>query len=91
MKETSDALQKKLRELGDLGEESARGLREDLLKQSNDLLDEMRARQTELTSVFDRRVRELSQAKTDRAALAAMFSEIALRLKDEFEIPGMNG
>ena len=35
-----------------------------------------------------REVAELSRDKTDRSALAALFSEVALRLNDEFKIPG---
>jgi hypothetical protein len=91
IKDTSDALARKLRDLSDHTEERDRGLREEILRQSSDLLDEMRSRQTELNALLDRRVQELTHSKTDRAALAGMFQEVAMRLKDEFQIPGMEG
>ena len=31
---------------------------------------------------------ELREDKTDRTALANLFTEVALRLKDEFQMPG---
>jgi hypothetical protein len=89
IKDCNDAVSKKLREMDDQGEETARALREDILRQSKDLLDEMRTRTVELNALLDRRVQELTHSKTDRAALAGLFSEISLRLKDEFEIPGL--
>jgi hypothetical protein len=38
--------------------------------------------------LLERRFHELRQGKTDRAALASLFSEVALRLNDQFQIPG---
>jgi hypothetical protein len=38
--------------------------------------------------MLDKRVNELRDGKTDRAALATLFSEVALRLSDQFQIPG---
>jgi hypothetical protein len=38
--------------------------------------------------LLDKRVRELTDSKTDRAALATLFTEVALRLSDQFRIPG---
>ncbi len=41
-----------------------------------------------MTSLLERRFAELHHAKTDRAALASLFSEVALRLSDQFKVPG---
>jgi hypothetical protein len=38
--------------------------------------------------LLDRRVHELRDGKTDRATLASLFTEVALRLNDQFQIPG---
>jgi hypothetical protein len=91
LKELTDALQQKLRDLEDRSSEGERGLREQILQQSKDLLSEMRARQNEMTALLERRTEELASSKTDRTMLAALFTEAALRLNDEFRIPGAEG
>ena len=58
---------------------------------SKELLDEIQKRQAELGALLDRRVQDLSSTKTDRAMLAALFTEVAMRLNDEFHIPGSEG
>jgi hypothetical protein len=86
-----ETLQQKLRDMEDRSSENDRGLREQLLQQSKDLLDEMRARQNEMASLVERRSEDLNASKTDRAMLAALFTEVAMRLNDEFKIPGTEG
>jgi hypothetical protein len=49
------------------------------------LLDEIRQRNESLGALLETRVQELRHAKTDRSALAALFVELAVRLKDEGE------
>jgi hypothetical protein len=91
LKELTDALQQKLRDLEDRGSEAERNLREQILQQSKELLDEMRVRQNEMTALLERRSEDLATSKTDRAMLAALFTEAAMRLNDEFQIPGAEG
>lgn len=86
-----ESLQQKLRDMEDRSSENDRGLREQLLQQSKDLLDEMRARHNEIASLVERRSEDLNASKTDRAMLAALFTEVAMRLNDEFKIPGTEG
>ena len=50
--------------------------------------EDIRAKTEELTALLDRRVRELRNEKTDRAALAGLLTEVAMRLTDEFKVPG---
>jgi len=88
LKETADAISRRLRDLDDRETDSERKLRNDLLQQARDLNDEIRARHEDMSSLLDKRVTELRDSKTDRAALASMFSEVALRLSDQFQIPG---
>ena len=88
--ETGHALERKLTQLD---EQTARGqseLRQQLLDQSKSLSDEIRQKHEELRALVEREVAALGQDKTDRAALAGLFSEVALRLTDQFRLPGDN-
>lgn len=88
LKDLTDGLSRRIRDLDDRGTTTERELRNDLLQQARDLTEEIRARHEELSTILDRRVHELRDGKTDRATLAALFSEVALRLSDQFQIPG---
>ena len=90
-KDLGDALHAKLRELEDHGSESERRIREQILQQSKQLLEEIQGRQAEVTSLIERRAQDLASSKTDRAMLAALLTEVAMRLTDEFHIPGAEG
>src|SRR3984957_12699819 len=79
------------RKIGDLENHEAlakREIRNDLLQQSKELTDAIRAKGEELVALLDRRAAELQHAKTDRAALAGLFNEVALRLTDQFKVTG---
>jgi hypothetical protein len=91
LKDLAETLQQKLRELEDRNSEGDRALREQILQQSKDLVEEMRVRQNEMTALVERRSEDLANAKTDRSMLAALFTEAAMRLNDEFRIPGVEG
>jgi phage host-nuclease inhibitor protein Gam len=88
LKELGDSLSRRIRDLDDRETSGERALRSDLLQQARDLTDEIRARHDEMAGILDKRVNELRDGKTDRAALATLFSEVALRLSDQFQIPG---
>ena len=63
-------------------------IRSNILQQSKELHDAIRQKADDMTSLLERRFAELHHAKTDRAALASLFSEVALRLSDQFKVPG---
>ena len=42
----------------------------------------------QLIALLERRALELQHSKTDRAALAGLFNEVALRLTDQFKVTG---
>jgi hypothetical protein len=90
LKEVSEALSRRLRDLDDRSAAVERDLRAQLLNQSKDLGDQLRARHDEIANLLEKRFQELRHGKTDRAALATLFTEVALRLSDQFEIPGSN-
>jgi hypothetical protein len=88
MKDTGQSLEKKLAQYDEQTTRDQRDLRQQILEQSKSLSDDIRQKHEEISAMLAREVAELSSDKTDRAALAALFSEVALRLTDEFKIPG---
>jgi phage host-nuclease inhibitor protein Gam len=88
LKDLSESLGRRIRDLDDRETNSERGMRNDLLQQARDLTEEIRARHEEIAAMLEKRVNELRDGKTDRAALATLFTEVALRLSDQFQIPG---
>jgi DNA anti-recombination protein RmuC len=88
MQAASKSLEKKLGQADEQNSRSQRELRQQILDQSKTLSDEIRQKHEEISAMLAREVAELSHDKTDRSALAALFSEVALRLNDEFKIPG---
>jgi hypothetical protein len=87
IKEVADTLGKKIAEADDHVTEAHGQLRADMLQQSKDLRDELRQAQDEMASALERRFKELRTDKADRALLADLLTEVALRLKDEFRMP----
>ena len=63
-------------------------LRQQLLDQSKALSDEIREKHDQMRAGLDRETEQIRGAMTGREALAEMLSEVALRLKNEFRVPG---
>jgi hypothetical protein len=80
------SIYKKIGEIENHEAQAKREIRNDLLQQSKELTDAIRCKGEELIALLDRRAEELQHTKTDRAALAAMFNEVALRLTDQFKV-----
>jgi len=88
--ESSQALSAKL---GEAQEQTARAhseLRQQILSQSKDLNDEMRRKQDEVTALIQREVADLNHGKTDRASLATLLTEMAMRLNNDLKLPVTN-
>jgi len=83
LKEAAAQLSKKILDLDNKLAQDRSAARQELMTESRKLLDEIRQRNESLSSLLESRVQELRHAKTDRAALAALFVELAVRLKDE--------
>ena len=81
------ALERKLGQLSDKTVAGQRDLQEQLLQQSKSLLEEIHDKHEALSADLDAAVRELRNEKTDRIELANMLMEVALRLKEEFDLP----
>jgi hypothetical protein len=85
---TSAAILKKIGEVENQEAQAKREIRNDLLQQSKELTDAIRAKGEELIALLERRAQELQHSKTDRTALAGLFNEVALRLTDQFKVSG---
>lgn len=88
MRETGKALETKLQQSVERATRTHGDLRQQILDQSKSLIDEMRRKHEELASTLDRELAELNHEKTDRASLSALFTEVAMRLNNDFKIPG---
>jgi len=64
-----------------------RDLQEQILQQSKFLQNEIQQRHDEILAALKKATDELRKEKTDRIALGNLFTEVGLRLKEEFKIP----
>jgi DNA anti-recombination protein RmuC len=88
LQDTGKTLERKLVQFDEQTTRTQRELRQQILDQSKNLSDEIRQKYEELSALLDREVAELGDVKTDRASLASLFTEVALRLNNDFKIPG---
>ena len=82
------AAEKKRTQLQEKLSKGQRELREALLEQSKALGEDIRRAREEMVAALEAATEELRGDKADRQALAAMFTEMAMRLNDEFALPG---
>jgi hypothetical protein len=82
----STSLFRKIGEFENQEAQAKREIRNDLLQQSKELTDAIRSKGEELVALLERRSQELQHSKTDRSALASLFSEVSLRLGDQFKV-----
>ena len=88
LKEISEAISRKIRDLDDHGAAVTSELRQEILNHSRNLVDELRSRHEDISNMLEKRFQVLQQNKTDRAALASLLTEVAMRINNEFHIPG---
>lgn len=88
LQDTAKNIERKLGQLDDQTAQTQRELRQQLLDQAKTLNDELRRKYDELSTKLAREADELRNDKTDRAALADLFTELALRLNNQFRLPG---
>lgn len=88
MQGADQALERKLTQFDEQTTRGLRDLRQQILDQSKNMSEEIRQKHAELVALVERETAELGHAKTDRASLASLFTEVALRLNDDFKIPG---
>jgi hypothetical protein len=88
VKDTFKAVDKKTAQMDEQTAKGHRELRQQILDQSKTLGDDLRQKHSEILAALEREATELRADKTDRSALAALFTEVAMRLNNDFKIPG---
>jgi hypothetical protein len=86
--ETGKALELATKNLGEHADRELQALRQQLLDQSKALGEEIREKHGQVKADLDREAEQIRGAMTGRESLAEMLSEVALRLKNEFRVPG---
>lgn len=81
-KDTLKSLERKIAQIDEEAIKNNRELRQQILVQSRNLSDEIEQKYAEILAVLAREAKELRTDKTDRSTLAALFAEIAMRLKN---------
>lgn len=76
----ANASEAKLKQAVDELEDTQRKLRQRLLEMSTELQDDVQRRATQIGERLDAESRRLTHDKTDRRALASLFTEVAARL-----------
>lgn len=87
LKDFSESLTRKIVEVDDHASHAHHEFREQLLQHGRSTAEQILAKEREIVGVLEQRFHELRKDKTDRSALAALFSEVSLRLNDQFHIP----
>ena len=58
-------------------------MRQDLLAESRKLMDELRRRTDDITSLLEKRASELRTDKADRSLIAALLADMAMQISGE--------
>jgi chromosome segregation ATPase len=88
LKEFAKQTEKRISHLDEQADKHQRDFRKQILDQGEGLAQEFRRQHQELKSAVDASLEELAGDKASRGALASLFTEMALRLNNEFNIPG---
>jgi hypothetical protein len=86
--EAAKALEVKIKYLDDHAAREIHELRQQQLDQSKALSAEIKEKHEQMQAGLNREAEQIRGAMTGREALAEMLSEVALRLKNEFRVPG---
>ena len=90
LQEAIRSLDGKLTQFSNQTTETQHDLRQQLLEQSKNLNEEIRRKYDDVSATLEREFAELNNDKADRSALSSLFTELALRLNNDFKIPGGN-
>ena len=87
LKDAAKGLEKKLGQLEESFADGQSELRSKILEHSKAVMNEIDKLRRETAAALDSEVEVLRNEKTDRAALADLFAEFSLRLKNDLELP----
>jgi hypothetical protein len=82
LKESIKANEKKAAQLEEQNAKAQRDLRQHILEETKRLTDEIEQKNRELAALVERETQDLRISLTDRLALADLFAEVSLRLKN---------
>jgi phage gp36-like protein len=82
-KNISTSLERKLLEFDEQSSVKSREIREQIFNQSKTLHDEIRQKYEDILTLLEREAQEIRHEKTDRSTLAALFTELAIRLNSQ--------
>jgi hypothetical protein len=87
LRSTASGIDRRIAQLDEQTSKAGRELRDQLQEPGRRLSDDLRGKSEEIWAALAKAVQELRHDKTDRAALAALLTEVAMRLNDEFKLP----
>src|SRR5271155_1475847 len=87
LKDAAKGLEKKIGQLEESFADGQSELRGKILEHSKAVMNEIDKLRREAAAALDSEVETLRSEKTDRAALADLFAEFSLRLKNDLELP----
>ena len=88
LKDTGAALDRRLSSVDDQSSKRQRELRQQMLEQHQRLSDDLRQKVDEVLAALARETGELRADKADRGTLAALLTEMAMRLTNDLHVPG---
>ena len=86
LKDIAKSLEKKTAQLDELFNKNNRETRQQALDQTKQLMEEIQSKHQSLSQSLERAVRELTEEKMERSGLADLFTEMAMRLNNQFHI-----
>lgn len=89
-REAAKAFEKKTGQLDDQIGRAQREIRQQILELRQSVSDDLRAKMDDVLARLARESSELRTDKADRATLAALLTEMAMRLTNELTIPGVD-
>ena len=87
LEESARTFEKRTAQIDDQLARNTRELRQQIHEQHQHLSDELKQKADEILERLARESQELRTDKTDRASLAALLTEMAMRLTDDFRLP----
>jgi exonuclease VII large subunit len=89
IKESARAQERRASAIDEQQSKGQRELRQQMLEQHQRLTEDIRQKMEDVLATIARETHELRNDKTDRTALASLLTEMAMRLTNEFKLPGV--
>lgn len=87
LKDLSHNFDKKVTSINEQAAKSESEIRQQILNQTKNLTDEIQKRHNDMNDSLEREASEIREDKADKTALAELFTELALRLTNDFKLP----